>query len=70
MSWRTDLLRNSRLTQLITDIEHGRPVDYDRLAALQTLETVQVGRLFLADAIDWQEECDARAAENARSLLR
>lgn len=69
MSWRTDILRNSRLTQLIDDIEHGRPVDFDRLATLSMLDTVQVGRLFLADAIEFQEQCDERAAETARSLV-
>jgi hypothetical protein len=68
MSWRTDLLRNSRLTQLINDIENGRPVDPVRLTVLQHLDTVQIGRLFLADAIEFQESADERAAELARQL--
>lgn len=68
MSWRTDILRSGRLNQLIADIETGQAVDYDRLAALQTLETVHIGRLFLADAIDDMESADGRAAEFVRSL--
>lgn len=68
MSWRTDMLRESRLTRLIEDVENGRPVDFDRLAALQTLDVAQIGRLFLAEAIDFQESEDLRYEQIMKAL--
>lgn len=49
---------DSRLAELVTAIEEGQPVDFDRLAALQMADIVNCGSEFAKDAVLFQEQED------------
>lgn len=61
------LLQTSRLDDIRRQLEEGvQPVTHeqlDRLTLLQHLDLVHVGRVHAAEAVQLQEECDARIAE-------
>jgi hypothetical protein len=63
-----DKLRNSRVNDAIGKIERGEEVDVDKLLLLQTLDIVQAGKDFLADAIEEQRAADEQALAAARRL--
>ena len=50
----------NRLEGVVEALENGEPVDYRRIAILQTLDLVIVGRKFVEDSAKLQEEEDER----------
>ncbi|MBX3450596.1 MAG: hypothetical protein KF777_13595 [Planctomycetaceae bacterium] len=57
------ITRPNRLLEAVQAIEAGQPVDWDRLAKLQTLDLVIVGRQFIEQAVIEQEQADERIRE-------
>jgi hypothetical protein len=63
-----DKLRNSRIAAVIGQVERGEEVDLQKLLLLQTLDIVQSGKDFLADAIEEQRDADERAFAAAKGF--
>lgn len=62
-----------RIGELVAAIERGEPVNFEKVAALQALDLVQVGRRFVEEAITEHERCDEQirtVGENALSGVR
>ncbi len=53
-----DMLENNRLAEVIEQVEKGEEVDVDRALALQSLDAVRAGQLFLVDALKREDEAD------------
>ena len=51
-------LENSRTARVIEQIEQGEDVDVRRVLALQALDLVRVGELFVMDAMAADREAD------------
>lgn len=49
----------NRLEQAVAQLERGEPVDWNRLASLQSLDLVIAGRKFVEEAIQEHERADA-----------
>ncbi len=52
------MLRESRLTGMISDIEAGEQVDYGKVAALQAFDFARAGEIFLAERLKMEDEAD------------
>ncbi len=53
-----EMLENSRLAEVIGQVERGEEVDVERTLTLQALDVVRAGELFLADALKREDEAD------------
>ena len=51
---------DARLQSLYDSVEQGKPVDWKRLALLEDIETVQLGRIFTQEAIDRNRAADEK----------
>ena len=63
-------LRDNRIAGAIDQIERGEEVDWKQLGLLQSLDVVNSGKQFLADAIEENDDADKRAAEFLRTLQK
>lgn len=66
-----DILKrgDDRLQSLYESVERGRPVNWNRLALLEDIETVQLGRIFTQEAIDRQRQADESLAQLLRQSI-
>lgn len=65
MSKLSEMLNTSRLAPLMERVESGQSLTMDEVNAamiLQQADLIQMGRMALSEAIERQEEADARAA--------
>lgn len=58
-------MSDERIDKAIQEIEDGKPVDWNRLAVLQTLDVASMNRTYAEDSIALQRELD----EEARNLI-
>jgi antitoxin (DNA-binding transcriptional repressor) of toxin-antitoxin stability system len=54
------ILPPNRLSEVIEAVEAGQPVDYSRVARLLALDMAALGRQFVVEALEKEEEADAR----------
>jgi hypothetical protein len=59
-----DASEDGRLARVIEQVENGEPVDWQRVALLQTLDIARAGQRFLTEALEREENAD----EQLRSL--
>ena len=57
------ILQNSRVSTLISQIERGEQVDFERLWQLQLLDVVRLDENFVAESLLSERASDDRASE-------
>lgn len=58
MSAAVDFLKQSRLVDLIKQVEQGEDVDLKRVAKLQALDLARLGEVFVVEALEREEQAD------------
>jgi len=58
-----EILGESRLAKVISDIEAGEQVDYGRVATLQAFDTARAGEVFLAERLKMEDEANRQMEE-------
>ncbi|KKM48674.1 hypothetical protein LCGC14_1557520 [marine sediment metagenome] len=58
-----EMLKESRLAKVISDIEAGEQVDYGRVATLQAFDTARAGEVFLAERLKMEDEANRQMEE-------
>ncbi len=58
-----EMLEESRLAKVISDIEAGEQVDYGRVATLQAFDIARAGEVFLAERLKMEDEADKEMEE-------
>ncbi len=58
-----EMLGESRLAKVISDIEAGEQVDYGRVATLQAFDIARAGEVFLAERLKMEDEADRQMEE-------
>ena len=58
-----EMLEESRLARVISDVEAGEQVDYGKVATLQAFDIARAGEVFLAERLKMEDEADRQLEE-------
>ncbi len=58
-----EMLEESRLARVISDVEAGEQVDYGKVATLQAFDFARMGEIFLVERLQMEDEADRQMEE-------